>query len=161
MFDDDLSCSPPEVCHLLLYNCGLYICLRLKKDTFIAPPEASSSEPSLQFHEALSSPNNLVTYIQQKICPESHSRCQEHAASLLSADSLDIDYDSSSHSLVVSGYWSKSPDENGWTEDIRRDGTGFEKVEVGLLALEKANDPQELSVGGFLGVVGETEKLSA
>lgn len=61
----------------------------------------------------------------------------------------------------MSGYWSKSPDENGWTEDIRRDGTGFEKVEVGLLALEKANDPQELSVGGFLGVVGETEKLSA
>jgi hypothetical protein len=89
-----------------------------------------------------------------------HSGCQKHANSLLSADSIDVDYDSSSRSLVVSGYWSKAPSEDGWTEDIQKDGAGFEKVEVGLLALEKANDPAELSLAGFLGVVGESEKLS-
>ncbi|KAK2765970.1 protease B nonderepressible form [Arachnomyces sp. PD_36] len=139
-FDDGLSCSPPE-------------------DTFITSSEPSTSNPPLQFYQTLESPQNLVTYIQQKICPESHPGCREHAISLLSADSIDIDYDSSSRSLAISGYWSKASGEDGWMEDIRKDGTGFEKVEVGLLAAERAIDPSELSVGGFLAVVGESEKL--
>lgn len=33
-------------------------------------------------------------------------------------------------------------------------------MEIGLLALEEATDPEELSVGGFIGVVGESDKLS-
>lgn len=134
--------------------------LMIRQDTFTTTTEFSSSKPTLQFYESLSSPKNLVTYIQRKICSESDTRCQERASSLLSADSIDIDYDSSSHSFVVSGYWSKSPKEDGWTEDIRKDGTGFEKVEVGLLALETSSDPEELSVSGFLGVAGESDKLS-
>jgi hypothetical protein len=35
-----------------------------------------------------------------------------------------------------------------------------EKVEVGLLASEKAVDKEDLSLGGFLAVVGETDILS-
>ena len=34
------------------------------------------------------------------------------------------------------------------------------KVEVGVLAIEKATQPEELSLGGFLAVLGEDTKPS-
>jgi hypothetical protein len=103
--------------------------------------------------------NGLVTYIQQKIC-RANTACLEHAASILSADSVDIDYDSISHSFIISGYFSKSPGNRGWTEKIRQREFGWDKVEVGLLELEGATNPEELSMGGLLTVVGEDDKPS-
>lgn len=102
---------------------------------------------------------DLVTYIQQKIC-RANTACDNHAASILSADSVDIDYDSISQTLLISGYFSKSPGNHGWTEKIRQREFGWDKVEVGLLALERATSPEELSMSGFLTVVGEDDKLS-
>ncbi|KAK2801697.1 hypothetical protein FQN50_007610 [Emmonsiellopsis sp. PD_5] len=141
VFDDGLKCVVPE-------------------KSFITPPILSTrfaSTSSLQFHQLLPSLAELVTYIQQKLCPQSDSACQSHAATLLSADSLDIDYDSISHALTIAGYWSRpSGDaEEGWKETIEKD----ERVEVGVLAMEKATEAEELSVGGFLVVVGEDKKL--
>ncbi|KAK2770196.1 protease B nonderepressible form [Emmonsiellopsis sp. PD_33] len=141
VFDDGLKCVVPE-------------------KSFITPPILSTrfaSTSSLQFHQLLPSLAELVTYIQQKLCPQSDSACQSHAATLLSADSLDIDYDSISHALTIAGYWSRpSADaEEGWKETIEKD----ERVEVGVLAMEKATEAEELSVGGFLVVVGEDKKL--
>lgn len=102
----------------------------------------------------------MVTYIQQKACPASDAECQNRAASILSADYVDIDYDSISHALTISGYWSKSPQGDGWTEEIKKRELGADKVEVGLLSSEPATEPEELKVGGFLAVVGENDSLS-
>ncbi|KKA18750.1 hypothetical protein T310_7299 [Rasamsonia emersonii CBS 393.64] len=120
-----------------------------------------ASTSALQFHSLLPSLADLVTYIQQVICNPNDTDCQSHASSLLSADSVDIDYDSISHSLTFSGFWSKPPEgQDGWTEDIRKHNKGTnEKVEVGLLAAQKAVEPEELSMGGFLTVIGEDKKL--
>jgi hypothetical protein len=74
-------------------------------------------------------------------------------------DSVDINYDSISHSLTVLGYWSQSPT-NGWTDKIRKHAAGTDQVEVGLLGAEKATEPEEIKMGGLLGVVGKDDTLS-
>ena len=72
---------------------------------------------------------------------------------------MDIDYDSISYALTITAYWSQSPKAGGWTEDIYKDEKGTHKVEVGILALEGPLEPEELSAGGFLAVVGEDKEL--
>lgn len=78
---------------------------------------------------------------------------------LLTADSLDIEYDNISHALVISGFWGSSP-AGGWTEDIPAPARG-DKVEFGLLGAEPGIILDELKMGGLLGIVGEDKKLSA
>ena len=103
--------------------------------------------------------NDLATYVQQSLCG-SNTKCQNLASSILSADSVDIDYDNRSHSFTVSAFWSRADKTEGWTEDIRKGDLASEKVEVGLLATEKATEPGDVSLGGFLAVVGEDKNLS-
>lgn len=79
---------------------------------------------------------------------------------LHSADSVDIDYDSGSHSLILSVHWSQADNSEGWHEDIQKEDLGSAKTEIGVLAQEQATDLEYLSLGGFLGVVGEDKKLS-
>jgi hypothetical protein len=100
-----------------------------------------------------------VTYIQQKFCG-TDDKCHQRAASILSADSVDINYDSISHALTMSGFWSQAPGGQGWTETIGKHEGGTDKVEVGLLGAEHANEPEEIKVGGLLAVVGQDEELS-
>jgi hypothetical protein len=78
-----------------------------------------------------------------------------------SADSIDVNYDSISHSLTMSGYWSKAPGgADGWTEVIQKYQGAKGQVEVGLLGAEPANEPEEIKMGGLLAVVGEDTELS-
>lgn len=130
--------------------------------SFTTPPilsERFASTSSYQFYSILPSLSELVTYIQQKLC-QSDAECQNRATSILSADYLDIDYDSISHALTVSAYWSKSPRGDGWTTEIKKGELGMEKIEVGLLSSEPATEPEELSVGGLLAVIGEDDHPS-
>lgn len=173
IFDEDLKCLLPEVIFreskandFLLQGPFFFRAdLSFRQISFTTSPILSqrfASTSALQFHSLLPSLADLVTYIQQVICNPNDTDCQSHASSLLSADSVDIDYDSISHSLTFSGFWSKPPEgQDGWTEDIRKHNKGTnEKVEVGLLAAQKAVEPEELSMGGFLTVIGEDKKLS-
>ncbi|KAL6239603.1 protein pbn1 [Aspergillus navahoensis] len=143
VFDDGLRCESPE-------------------KSFITPPILStrfSSTAAYQFHELLPSLENLVTYIQQKFCQTEDDKCHQQAASILAADSVDINYDSISHALTMSGFWSQAPREQGWTEIIEKHKDGTDKVEIGLLGAEQANEPEEIKMGGLLAVVGQDEEL--
>lgn len=102
----------------------------------------------------------LTTYLHQKICPEEDDEsCRLRTASLKSADYLDIDYDTISQSLVLSAFWHSSPATEAWDERIHNSQASV-KVEVGVLANEKPTQPEELSLGGFLAVIGEDSKPS-
>ncbi|RHZ48081.1 protease B nonderepressible form [Aspergillus turcosus] len=100
---------------------------------------------SLRYYSRLPSLQNLVTFIQHKFCDRSDEQCFRHAESILSADSVDVNYDSISHALTVSGYWSRSPGQ-GWTEQIKKHPAGTHQVEVGLLGVESAIEPEELKM---------------
>ncbi|KAK8167255.1 PIG-X [Phyllosticta citribraziliensis] len=142
IFGDELKCTTPS-------------------ETFITPPilaERFSMSASSQYHSLLPSLESLVTYIQQKLCA-SNASCETKAASLLSADYVDIDFDAISHALVFNAFWSAGPEEGGyWNEEISRGQAG--SVEVGILNNEVPIESEELSLAGFLTVLGEDAKPS-
>lgn len=112
-----------------------------------------------QYYQLLPSLKDLVTYIQQKICATSDPSCQTHAASLLSATYVDIDYDTISHALVLNVFWDRAPDAESWTETIALCQKA-DHIEVGVLTSEKAVDPEDLAFSGFLTVIGKDSKPS-
>ncbi len=117
-----------------------------------------ASSSASQYHELLPSLKDLVTYIQQKICANDAS-CKASAEALRSVDYLDVDYDTISQSFTMSAFWHTSPNSRTWNEKVDNRG-GSMKVEVGVLSKEKATHPEELSLGGFLAVIGEDSKPS-
>ena len=85
--------------------------------------------------------------------------CYAYAKGLALADSVDIDFDTIAQALTISGFRHAAHDQLGWDEQISNlDGSA--RVEVGVLANEKATEPEELSLGGFLTILGEDEKPS-
>jgi len=80
------------------------------------------------------------------------------AHSLLSASYIDLDYESSSESLIITSYWATAPEGKAWDETI--DYQNHERVEVGVLNPERSEEPHELKIGGWLTVVGHDVKPS-
>ncbi|KAJ5518049.1 Glycosylphosphatidylinositol-mannosyltransferase I PIG-X/PBN1 [Penicillium expansum] len=135
-----------------------------QEESFITPPLLSTqfaSSTSLQYHTHLPSIQPLVKYIQNTICDQSPTdgpECDTGANALLSADSVDIDYDSSSHTLTVSGLWTRPPT-GGWTDEIKKPASAADQVEFGLLGADAGLEPEEIKMGGLLAVVGQDKKL--
>lgn len=99
----------------------------------------------------------LVQHIQSKICWPRDTACQEGALSLLTATYLDADYDTISHALIISAYWSKAESATGWADKIQQSKAG-ERIEVGILNAERPKEREELSMAGFLAVIGDDDK---
>ncbi|CAI7676755.1 unnamed protein product [Penicillium pancosmium] len=130
--------------------------------SFTTPPLRSTrfaTSTSLQYYTRLPSLQTLVGFIRRTICHQRQggAKCHDHADTLLMADSVDIDYDSTSHTLAISGFWSSAPT-GGWIEDIGRLAAD-DKIEIGLLGVEPGASPDELKAGGLLGSIGEDKKL--
>ncbi|KAJ9660699.1 protease B nonderepressible form [Neophaeococcomyces mojaviensis] len=122
---------------------------------------------SLQYYSLLPSLGNLVAYIQRNTCPPSDTICAHNAAILNIASYVDIDYDSISHTLTLTAFWSKPPavlmDPIGeWTTydhwNLALTASPKDKNEVGILRTTAASDPQELQIEGFLAVIGEDKE---
>lgn len=120
--------------------------------------ERFASSAAYQYYKLLPSLKELVTYIQQKVCGQDDS-CKVKANALNHADYLDMDYDTISQSLVLNAFWHVSPHSDTWEDKISI-RQGSTKVEVGVLANEKPTQPEELSLGGFLAILGEDAKPS-
>ncbi|KAI5307877.1 protease B nonderepressible form, partial [Ascosphaera atra] len=129
----------------------------------VHPPftEAPGPDTELQqFYQPLPSLDDLANYAQQVICPDKDEACAADLRHLHLADSLDIDYDSTARTLTVTAFWDEAPTDSArWEERISKAQDDKSRVEVGVLALQEPVKPEKLSVGGFLVVVGEHEKL--
>ena len=147
------------------------------KQTFTTPPLVSSrfaSTPSLHYHSLLPSLSRLIAYLQTQVCshtdPDAEKTCI-HTTSLLSiATSLDISYDSISHTLVLTTTWSAPPTVyfDPITADVYYDAwqvkvsaTSSSKVEVGILTQSQATDPHELTLSGVPTAFRESTKPPA
>ena len=84
------------------------------------------------------------------------------------ADTVDVDYDTISHTLTFTARWSRPPavlydplsgniTENAWSL-IVDSSRSAEKVEVGVLSNEIPTDQSEINLSGFLTVVGEDDR---
>ena len=81
--------------------------------------------------------------------------CFDRVESLRNVSYLDIDYDAISQAIVFNVHWRQSP----VPQTIRINAhSPNEKVEVGVLSSEQPIEPEELSLGGFLTVLGEDSK---
>lgn len=142
---------------LLAICCVWYLLWKISFTTSPIPRAKRLDSTALQFHSPLPSLDTLVEFIQAELC-QKDEQCWNRASSVPSAYSIDINYDGTSHALTLSGLW-PSPD-GGWSEEIRKRGSGADQVEVGLLGCEKAADPEDLKAGGLLAAVGEDKELS-
>ncbi|MCJ1466049.1 protease B nonderepressible form [Pseudocyphellaria aurata] len=116
-----------------------------------------TSATALQFYAPVPALKDLITYIQLKICPTNDEVCAGKALNLNAVDYLDIDYDAISQSLVLSAFRCEPPTPGTWNAKFQKLGYSA-KIEVGVLASERATEPEELSLGGFLTTIGESDK---
>jgi hypothetical protein len=129
------------------------------------------------FHPSVPSLGDFLFLGQLPILPRAaHSRpfqqvptglaCENEAEFATHASSVDIDFDAISHTVDLSALWSADKDALS-----RRPGSGItdravvkyresHRVEVGVLQNEPVKEVEELSLGGYLIVLGEHEKPS-
>lgn len=116
---------------------------------------------AFQYYQPLPSLNDFIAYVQHHTCSGEDITCLKQIMALRSAASVDIDFDAISHALVIDAFWAQAPGGDVWRETISRRSSA-DSVEVGVLNRErpKTEEEEELSVGGFLTVLGEDEKPS-
>lgn len=159
------------VCPLLRKAFSEQLKCHSPSSTFTQPPilsERFAAAASLQYYSLLPSLNHLVAYIQRDFCLRSSVICAHDASLLNLVDTLDVDYDSISHSLTLTAFWSKPPAvlydpvtgltrQDSWDIDVQR-VSELDRVEVGILSTSQATDAHDLQLSGFLTVVGEDDK---
>lgn len=94
-----------------------------------------------------------MDYAKHKLCSEDQLYCTARVSKLLSASSVDIDFDTISHALSITAFWPSQV--QGF--DLKNTGAN-DRMEVGVLSVESPKEPEELSLGGFLTVIGEDSK---
>lgn len=168
---DDLISSMPNayfnlndrdrICALIKKLFGDDIKCVSREDSFSQSPnviESISAQPA-QFHHNLPSIDHFVAFLRSIACDLADVQCADSISYASLADSVAIDYDATTDTVTLSTFWSQPHSEAAWTEDVGIVGSSV-KVEVGILSNEKAIDPEDLSLGGYLAVVGQDTKLS-
>ena len=144
--------------------------LNYSQDVFTRIPvtaERFASSASLQYYEystngrlPVAIVKNFQDYLLEKVCPKESDRfCKDDVRALDAAEHFDIDYDTISQSLSMSAFFQQGSALKTWNERIEQSNR-LAKVEIGILADEKATRAQELSLGGYLVTLGEDTKAS-
>ncbi|KAI8940798.1 hypothetical protein NX059_002061 [Plenodomus lindquistii] len=116
--------------------------------------ERFSMSTTSQYYAFLKSISDFSENIESKFCQADDKYCRGLAKDLLTATSLDIDYDTISRAVVLTAAWPTAPTSEGWSEDIalpHKEAT----VEIGVLSHEPNADPEDIQFGGFLTVLGQ------
>ncbi|KAF1966463.1 PIG-X-domain-containing protein [Bimuria novae-zelandiae CBS 107.79] len=146
-----------HLCSLLHSTFGKELkCSRASPAEEVATPlfyaeEAERADAENQYFSYLPSLDGFVANIQEKICPQSSKTCRQDLQTLLKASYFDIDYSSTSTSIVLTAFFDSPP--GGWTEDILKP-SGVHTIEVGVLTHEPNPDPEDIAFGGFLTMLG-------
>ncbi|KAG0652407.1 pbn1 [Hyphodiscus hymeniophilus] len=130
-------------------------CISPEQSFTTLPNDRFSHSSPYAFFQPLESVEYLHEYIKHKFCQEVHSDCLERVVALLAASSVDIDFDTISHALIITAFSPPQSRSISLSNKIPKD-----RMEVGILSVESPKEPEELSLGGFLTVVGEDAKAS-
>ncbi|PSK55771.1 hypothetical protein B9Z65_4649 [Elsinoe australis] len=115
--------------------------------------ERFASSAAYQYYQQLPDIERLQFFFVEHICKEADEDCTKIAYELAEATLLEFDYDAISHAVVVTATWPPA-DENG----IETKRNPEDRVEVGILNQETSKEHEEISLGGFLTVLGEDDE---
>lgn len=138
-------------------------------ETFTKPAilsERFATSSTYQYYNLAALDQYLGVHVLKRLCegkePALHA-CKDQIQDLENASYIDIDFDAISHALVFTAFWNpdrpkilssqrdKRPIQRARAEDT---------IEVGVLQSEKATEPEELSMGGYLTVLGQNDHPS-
>ncbi|KAL8843120.1 MAG: hypothetical protein Q9170_000250 [Blastenia crenularia] len=131
-----------------------------KPDKFIPTPTVTSrftASSAFQCYETLPSLEDFIVYFQETTCPKADAQCMTRANRLRKADYLDVDFDAISRNLILTSFRHAPTDSDPQDERINRHQSSA-KVEVGVLTSGKVTEREELSLEGFLTVIGENQR---
>lgn len=140
--------------------------------------ERFATSASSQYYSLLPDLKHFVTWFKHRICfphdsahmSEGNAKlpCEDSANLLITASYVDFDYDSISHALSITAFWSKLPlaeptimreaqdsSHADWSTWLSASPT--DKTEVGILKAQPGSEAAEVQVEGFLTVTGEDE----
>ncbi|KAK5713032.1 protease B nonderepressible form [Elasticomyces elasticus] len=134
--------------------------------SFSSPPILAGSErfahtSSHQYYTPL--PKNQLlafqTFLSRTFCPGTfRGACPNEIATLSFASYIDIDFDAISHAVTLTAVWRAGIGNPAARTPAKlwggQEGGG---LEVGVLVPQKADEAEEIKLGGFLTVVGEDE----
>lgn len=161
-----------NLCPLIYQLFGPELKCHSTTESFTRPSQLSetfSSSASYQYFHVLPSLEHFNKYLQANACRtdlKTRIACENEAEFATYASSVDIDFDAISHTVDLSATWSADKDALS-----QRPGSGItdravvkyrenHRVEVGVLQNEPVKEVEELSLGGYLAVLGEHEKPS-
>lgn len=134
--------------------------LDLVKCGFSKPPILSERFASTATYQFYHGPSNLLDISETiGLCISASAETTPLCAILSAAKSaayVDYDYDAISHALNIAILWDSPA---GRVQARKIDSE--DRLEVGILQTEKATEPEEISLGGYLTVVGEDDHPSA
>ncbi|CAD6502372.1 BgTH12-04964 [Blumeria graminis f. sp. triticale] len=118
----------------------------------------------LQFYSPLSSIAKFEEYLQNIVCsrlpPSFSEECSKRLSSLISATYLDISFTGSSQSLSISSFAPTSAKSLFLQFSEELSIKYKTRHEIGFLTSSKANKPEDISISGFLTVIGDNKKLN-
>lgn len=128
--------------------------------------ERFASSSTYQFYHPLFGPSVTIDALLTVLCSDTQSSsavatlCAD-ASSSKTAAHIDVDFDAISNSVTFTGFWTPSQHvhhgSKEYVADVRQEG---DRLEIGVLQKEKVEDVEELAIGGFLHVVGESARPS-
>lgn len=140
-------------------------------EMFSKPPILSgrfAASATWQWFRVVAEEGGLVRWVLGKVCPGEGNleRCGRVWEDVSSASYIDVDFDAIAHALMLTIVW--SPFQAGTDGDVEAEGKARtirkaqrdDRVEVGTLQAEHSDSAEELSLGGFLTVIGEDDRPS-
>ena len=167
---------------LALIPCSVNLCPLLKNflasrsikcdsiaDTFSKPrvlAERFAASSTYQYYHLASIDQYIGVNLLARLCdskpPDLHA-CKDQVQELENASYIDVDFDAISHALVFTAFWNPhrrqilpAQRDKRPIKRIRAEDT----IEVGVLQSEQATEPEELSLGGYLTVIGQNDHPS-
>ena len=120
--------------------------------------ERFSASSTYQFYAVGGSPGVSGDAVLSKLCGiHDEAACGSWRTRLEDARSLDIDFDLISHTFVLTAQFSQlfHPEASNKGLTVRK-VKDDQRLEVGVLRAETTTEPEEIQMGGFLAVLGET-----
>lgn len=130
---------------------------KLTLQVFTSVHNTDTSEDTFYFYSHLESLGEFAVSATSHLCTGSDSQCRGRLASLSSASSLDLSFDSSLKQAKLSALWPVAE------RSISVQKSKAERSEVGVMGLDKPPqlEPHELGISGVLAYAGEKKDPSA